>query len=101
MSEAYGEFGLHPWELDRYDFKDYVCLRKGRNKRELSEWHRVRLLAYYSAAANLKKGTKITDLFPLPGDKVGKSLKDLKGEELKEWYENRKKMEIEAGIRKE
>lgn len=68
--------------------------------RELNEWHRVRLLAYYCAAPHLKKGTKITDLFPLPGDQVKKTLKDLKGDELKEWYENRKKMEIEAGIRK-
>jgi hypothetical protein len=89
--------GLHPWELDEYTMDQFVAKRKGFMKRELSEWHRVRFVAYYSAVGYLKKGTKMSDLLELPGDP--KRLKDLKGEELKEWYEKRKQLEIKAGLR--
>lgn len=67
--------------------------------KEVNDWHRARFLAYYAAGPYLKKGTKISDILPLPGDP--KKLKDLKGSELKDWYERRKAMEIAAGIRNE
>ena len=97
MAEAYGEMGLHPWELDLYTMDDFAARRKGYQQRDLTEWHRARFVAYYSAVGYLKKGTKMSDLLELPGDP--KRLKDLKGEELKEWYEKRKQLEIKAGLR--
>lgn len=97
LSEAYGEMNLHPWDFDQYSLKDYILKRKGFNNSELNEWHRTRLMCYYAASGNLKKGTKLTDILPLPGDK--KTLKDLKGDELKDWFEKRKELEIKAGIR--
>ena len=97
MSEAYGEMNLHPWELDEYTLQQYILKRKGISNKELGEWHRARFIAYYCAGPHLKKGTKITDILPLPGDK--KRLKDLSGDELKEWFEKRKELEIKAGIR--
>lgn len=78
-----------------------MARRRGRSQVDLGEWHRTRMLAYFVAAPNLKKGVKMTDLFPLPGDRPDKSLKDMSGQELKEWYEKRKQAEIAAGIRKE
>ena len=39
----------------------------------------------------------MSDLLELPGDP--KRLKDLKGKELKDWYEKRKQLEIKAGLR--
>lgn len=91
--------GLHPWEFERYTFKEYVAKRKGIANIDVNEWHRVRFLAYYAAGPYLKKGTKLTDIFPLPGDP--KTLKDLKGDELKQWFEKRKEAERAAGIRNE
>ena len=99
LSEAYGEMGLHPWEFDQYSMQEYILKRKGLATKELGEWHRARFIAYYAASANLKKGTKLTDILPLPGEKKAKTLKDLKGEELKEWFERRKELEIKAGLR--
>ena len=97
LAEAFGELGLHPWELDRYTMSDYIARRKGYQAKDLNEWHRARIIAYYAASGNLKKGTKLQDILPLPGDP--KRLKDLKGESLKEWYEARKQLEIKAGLR--
>lgn len=99
LSEAFGELGLHPWDFERYTFREYVARRKGMAARDVSEWHKMRFLAYYAAGPYLKKGTKISDILPLPGDP--KRLKDLKGEDLKEWYERRKEMERAAGLRNE
>ena len=97
IAEAYGEMGLHPWELDLYTMDDFAARRKGYQQRDLTEWHRARFVAYYSSVGYLKKGTKMSDLLELPGDP--KRLKDLKGDELKAWYENRKLLEIKAGLR--
>lgn len=93
--------GLHPWELDQYTLKEFILKRKGIANKELNEWHKIRFLAYYAASGNLKKGTKLTDILPLPGEKKEKTLKDLKGDELKDWFERRKQLEIKAGIRNE
>lgn len=68
---------------------------------DLKLWNIGRFVAYYAAAAYLKKGTKITDILPLPNDEKRRSLKDLTGDELKQWYEKRKQAEIKAGLRKE
>ena len=96
-AEAFGEMGLHPWELDHYTMSDYIAKRKGHQAKELTEWHRVRIVAYYAASGYLKKGTKLQDILPLPGDKVMN--KQQKGESLKEWYEKRKALEIKLGLR--
>lgn len=66
---------------------------------DLKLWNIGRFIAYYASGPYLKKGTKITDILPLPNDERKKTLKDLTGEELKEWYEKRKQAEIAAGIR--
>lgn len=80
--------------------REYVNKRKGFYKAEINHWHRARFMAYYAAGPYLKKGTKITDILRLPDDKKrGKSLKDLNGDELKKWYEQRKELERKAGIR--
>ena len=99
MSEAFGELELHPWEFDRYSFSDYVAKRRGKSSNDLNKWHRTRMLSYFVAAPHMKKGVKITDLFPLPGDIKEKTLKDMTGSELKDWYEKRKQAEIKAGLR--
>lgn len=99
LSEAYGEFGLHPWDFDQYTMQEYILKRKGLATKELGEWHRARFIAYYAASGNLKKGTKLTDILPLPGERKEKKLKDMKGDELKDWYEKRKELEIKAGLR--
>ena len=97
LAEAYGELGLHPWEFDLYTMSDYLARRKGYMNKDLNDWHKVRIMSYYSAVGYLKKGTKLTDIIPLPGDP--KRLKDLKGDELKDWFERRKQLEIKAGLR--
>ena len=91
--------GLHPWEFDRYTLNEFVCKRRGMSNNEIKLWNVARFLAFYSAGPYLKKGTKLTDILPLPGDNTPKRLKDLSGSELKEWYEKRKQAEIAAGIR--
>ena len=79
---------------------EFVNKRKGFARLQLHDWHRSRFVAYYAAAPYLKKGTKITDFLSLPGEKKSSSeLKNLKGEDFKKWYEDRKELERKAGIR--
>lgn len=87
MCEALGEMGLHPWELYEYSMLEFISKRKGLGNKELGEWHRARFVAYYAASGNLKKGTKITDILKLPGDK-----KTTKEAVTAEWYKQRKEL---------
>ena len=82
LAEAFGEMGLHPWEFDRYTYKEFHAKRKGLSDKELREWQRTRLIAYYAAAPHMKKGFKISDIFPL-GDEVKKS-KPITREEIEQ-----------------
>lgn len=75
VAEALGEYGMHPWEFYRYTFREFLAKRKGYTEKELREWHRVRVLSFFAASGNLKSGTKIHQLFPLPGDKGYKTQK--------------------------
>lgn len=68
LAEAYGELGLHPWEFYRYTWAEFTAKRKGNADKELREWQRTRLIAYYAAAPHMKKGFKISDIFPLPDE---------------------------------
>ena len=92
QKEAYGEMGLHPWELDDYSMQDFFFKRSGLYDRELREWHMVRFLAYYAAGSDLKKGTKLKDILPLPGDTEHTT------ESLKERYQRQREKLKAAGL---
>lgn len=49
---------------------EIICTVNGYNHRKRLEWEQTRLISYYSALANLKKGIEPKDLFPIPGENV-------------------------------
>lgn len=69
MAEAFGEMGMSPKEFITYSYSDYMHKRKGFSNSKIERLQEVRLICFFAAAGNLRKGTKIEDLFPLPGDK--------------------------------
>ena len=69
MAEAFGEMGMSPKEFINYSYSDYMHKRKGFSNTKIERLQEVRLICFFAAAGNLKKGTKIEDLFPIPGDK--------------------------------
>ena len=69
---ALGELNLHPWELDRYTYKDLVYKIRGRRKVIDEEWQRTRAVAYAAASVGFKKKMSIERFWPFPSDKKKK-----------------------------
>lgn len=74
---ALGELNLHPWELDRYTYKDLVYKIRGHRKVVIEDWERARIVAFYAfiGGGHAKKKLTPEKLFRLAGDK-GNTLKD-------------------------
>jgi predicted nucleotide-binding protein (sugar kinase/HSP70/actin superfamily) len=86
--EAFGEIGLHPWEFYEYSLIDYLCKRKGYNRKRKDDYQQ-RLIA--SMLPYMKKEERIrivSNAFREEGAKVIS---------LRERYEAIKKRFQEAG----
>ncbi len=68
-AEAFGEMDMLPWNFYRMTFEEFHLKRKGLFNLRVERLHEVRLICFFAASGNLKKGTRIEQLFPLPGDK--------------------------------
>jgi hypothetical protein len=67
-----GEMKLLIWdamEMTPRQFQNYFeGFQESRESRERESWEQVRMLAYYAASGNLKKGTKPKGLMQFPWD---------------------------------